>query len=63
MGRTGPAVAAVSGTGYLGFIAGPPLVGLLAELAGLRSALLLVAVLSTLAAVLAGAVRAPVRAR
>jgi predicted MFS family arabinose efflux permease len=59
----GPAVAAVSGTGYLGFIAGPPLVGLLAELAGLRSALLLVAVLCTLAAVLAGAVRAPVRAR
>lgn len=59
----GPAVAAVSGTGYLGFIAGPPLVGLLAELAGLRSALVLVAVLCTLAAVLAGAVRAPVRVR
>jgi cyanate permease len=59
----GPAVAAVSGTGYLGFIAGPPLVGLLAELAGLRSALLLVAILCTLAALLAGAVRVPVRAR
>lgn len=59
----GPAVAAVSGTGYLGFLAGPPLVGLLAELAGLRSALLLVAVLCALAALLAGAVRAPVRAR
>jgi predicted MFS family arabinose efflux permease len=59
----GPAVAAVSGTGYLGFIAGPPLVGLLAELFGLRSALVLVAVLCGAAAVLAGAVRAPVRAR
>jgi MFS family permease len=59
----GPAVAAVSGTGYLGFIAGPPLIGLLAELTGLRSALLLVVVLCLLAAALAGAVRAPVRAR
>ena len=59
----GPAVAAVSGTGYLGFIAGPPLVGLMSELIGLRSALLLVAVLCALATVLAGAVRAPVRAR
>jgi predicted MFS family arabinose efflux permease len=59
----GPAVAAVSGTGYLGFIAGPPAVGLLAEAIGLRTALLLVAALCTLAAVLAGAVRAPVTAR
>jgi hypothetical protein len=59
----GPAVAAVSGTGYLGFIAGPPVVGLLAEAIGLRSALLLVAALCALAAVLAGAVRAPVTAR
>lgn len=59
----GPAVAAVSAMGYLGFLAGPPAVGLLAELVGLRSALLLVAVLCALAALLAGAVRAPVRAR
>jgi MFS family permease len=56
-------VAAVSGTGYLGFIAGPPAVGLLAEAIGLRTALLLVAALCALAAMLAGAVRAPVRAR
>jgi MFS family permease len=59
----GPAVAAVSAMGYLGFLAGPPAVGLLAELLGLRSALLLVAVLCAVAATLAGAVRAPVRAR
>jgi MFS family permease len=59
----GPAVAAVSAMGYLGFLAGPPSVGLLAELVGLRSALLLVAALCALAALLAGAVRAPVRAR
>ena len=39
----------MSGTGYLGFIAGPPAVGLLSEAIGLRSALLLVAVLCALA--------------
>ncbi len=59
----GPAVAAVSAMGYFGFVTGPPVVGLLAELVGLRSALLLVAVLCAAAAALAGAVRAPVRAR
>jgi MFS family permease len=59
----GPAVAAVSAMGYLGFVTGPPVVGLLAELVGLRSALLLVAILCAVAALLAAAVRAPVRAR
>ena len=59
----GPAVAAVSAMGYVGFVTGPPTVGLLAEAIGLRWALLLVAALCAAAAALAGAVRAPVRAR
>jgi MFS family permease len=59
----GPAVAAVSAVGYLGFLAGPPAIGGLAELLGLRSALVLVVALCALAAALAGAVRAPVRSR
>jgi MFS family permease len=55
----GPAVAAVSAMAYVGFIAGPPAIGGLAELVGLRSALLLVVVCLSLAALLAPAVRAP----
>jgi cyanate permease len=62
-GTPGPAVAAVSGIGYLAFVAGPPAVGGLAEAVGLRSALLLVVALCLLAAALAGALRAPVRSR
>jgi MFS family permease len=58
----GPAVAAVSAMGYVGFITGPPAIGGLAELVGLRSALLLVVACLTLAALLAGAVRVPVAA-
>jgi MFS family permease len=56
-GTPGPAVAAVSGVGYLAFVAGPPAVGGLAEVVGLRSALLLVVVLCLLAAALAGTLR------
>jgi MFS family permease len=55
----GPAVAAVSALGYVGFVAGPPAIGGLAELVGLRAALLLVVLCCALAAVLAGALRAP----
>ncbi len=55
----GPAVAAVSAVGYLGFLAGPPAIGGLSELAGLRAALVLVAVLCLVAAALAGSVRTP----
>jgi MFS family permease len=58
-----PAVAAVSAVGYLGFLAGPPAIGGLSELAGLRTALLLVAVLCLVAAALATSVRAPRPAR
>jgi MFS family permease len=50
----GPAVAAVSGLGYVGFLIGPPTIGLLAEAIGLTAALGLVCVLLALAAALAG---------
>jgi predicted MFS family arabinose efflux permease len=55
----GPAVAAVSALGYVGFIAGPPAIGGLAELVGLRSALLLVVACLAIAALLARTLRAP----
>jgi MFS family permease len=58
----GPAVAAVSAMGYIGFLAGPPTIGGLAEFVGLRAALLVVVICCALAALLAGAVRAPERA-
>jgi MFS family permease len=58
-GTPGPAVAAVSALGYCGFLAGPTSVGGLSELAGLRTALLLVAILCATAAALAPVVRAP----
>lgn len=50
----GPALAAVSTVGYTGFLAGPPLIGLLAELLGLAGALACVCGLLALAAALAG---------
>jgi MFS family permease len=58
----GTAVAAVSAMGYTGFLAGPPAIGGLAELVGLRAALVLVVACSALAAALAGRVRAPAAA-
>jgi MFS family permease len=58
-GTPGPAVAAVSALGYCGFLAGPTSVGGLSELAGLRTALVLVAILCATAAALAPVVRAP----
>lgn len=59
----GAAIAAVSTTGYTGFMVGPPLIGLLAELGTLRAALLLPALLCLLAAALSPAVRRmPLRA-
>jgi MFS family permease len=59
----GPSVAAVSAVGYLGFLAGPPTIGGIAELAGLRAGLLLVFVLCGVAAILGPAVRAPAAMR
>jgi MFS family permease len=53
----GLGLAAVATTGYLGFLVGPPVVGALAELAGLPDALLLVVVLAAIVVLLAPAVR------
>jgi MFS family permease len=50
---TGPALAAVSFLGYLGFLVGPPVIGGLAELSSLRLAAELMAVAAVLVLVLA----------
>jgi hypothetical protein len=50
-------VAAVTAFGYLGFVAGPPLIGFLAQMSSLRMALGFVVVLSATAALLAGGAR------
>ncbi len=50
----GTALAAVATTGYLGFLAGPPVIGVAADLAGLRVALGLVSVLCAAIALGAG---------
>jgi MFS family permease len=50
----GPALAAVSTPGYVGFLLGPPAIGGLAELAGLGSALALLPVLLAGVVLLAG---------
>jgi sugar-phosphatase len=55
--RSAPALAAVSTTGYLGFLAGPPLIGGLAELTSLPVALGTLPLLAGLVALLARAVR------
>ena len=52
-----PAIAAVSGAGYVGLMAGPATIGLLSDAAGLRSALVVVVALCLVAAALAGSVR------
>jgi MFS family permease len=52
----GPALAAVSTPGYVGFLLGPPVIGGLAELVGLGTALALLPVLLAGVAVLAGRV-------
>jgi fucose permease len=49
----GPALAAVSTVGYTGFLAGPPLIGLVGEVVGLREALALVCLACAVVALLA----------
>ena len=56
----GAGVAAVTTAGYLGFLLGPPLIGWTAQLTSLRLALGFVTVLSLMAAVLAGGVKAQI---
>jgi hypothetical protein len=55
--HTGPELAAVSTLGYTGFLLGPPFIGVLAELTGLRAALLTVSAACLLAAVVSRALR------
>jgi MFS family permease len=50
---SGPAIAAVSTMGYLGFIAGPPAIGGLGQLTSLPAALVVVVALTALVAVMA----------
>ena len=54
---TGPALAAVSTTGYFGFLVGPPVIGFVAEGVGLGAGLFVVVGLSVCIVFLAGAVR------
>jgi MFS family permease len=58
---TGAGVAMVSGSGYIGFLFGPPLIGFIAQWSSLRLALLVIVALSLLAALLANAVRGTAR--
>ena len=51
----GVGIAAVTGTGYLGFLAGPPALGFVAEAAGLRAAFGVLVVLAVAVALGAGA--------
>jgi len=52
-GPAGPAIAAVTGMSYLGGLAGPPLIGMVAGQVGLTRALGLIVLLAAVAAVLA----------
>jgi MFS family permease len=52
----GVALAAVSTTGYFGFLVGPPVIGGLSELAGLPTALALLVFLAAVIAACAGTV-------
>jgi MFS family permease len=52
----GPAIATVSSLGYTGFLAGPPIIGFVAELVGLRFALGFVVLAGALMALLADVV-------
>lgn len=59
----GTAIAAVATAGYTGFLAGPPMIGFVAEVTGLRIGLGLVVVLGLAMVLLAGAVGAPAAGR
>ena len=54
---TGTAIAAVATCGYVGFLVGPPVIGIVADALSLRIALSFVVVLSLCAAIFARAVR------
>ena len=56
---TGQALAAVTSLGYLGFLAGPPIIGGVAQLTSLRLAAGLMVLANVLVVLLAGAARVP----
>jgi MFS family permease len=56
---TGQALAAVTSLGYLGFLAGPPIIGGVAQLSSLRLAAGLMVLACVLVVLLAGAARVP----
>jgi hypothetical protein len=60
---TGPALAAVSSLGYLGFMAGPPLIGGVAQLTSLRFACSLLVLAGALVMLLAPSAAPAVRHR
>jgi hypothetical protein len=60
---TGPALAAVSSLGYLGFVAGPPLIGGVAQLTSLRLACSLLVLAGVLVMLLAPSAAPPTRRR
>jgi MFS family permease len=53
----GAGVATVSGLGYLGFLVGPPLIGMISQMTSLRAGLFVLVVLSTVAAAMVSAVK------
>ncbi|MEW1632782.1 MFS transporter [Streptomyces sp. NPDC093801] len=57
--RTGSSIAAVSAVGYVGFLAGPPVIGVLAEATDLRWAMLVLPALMAAMAALAPGLRRP----
>lgn len=57
--RPGPAIAAVSAVGYVGFLAGPPVIGFLTEATDIRMAMLVLPALMVAMAVLAVRLRRP----
>jgi MFS family permease len=57
----GPSLAVITMAGYLGFLAGPPLIGFAAQLSSLRAALWILVVLSALSACVTGSLKHPRR--
>jgi fucose permease len=53
---TGTAIAAVATAGYTGFLVGPPLIGVIAEVIGLRAGLVVVVLLGVAMVLLSGGV-------